>query len=199
MLRVRPLARLLIPAAMLTVSACSDSPVAPTPAPMEAPSAAAPSLITPLLLPPGAEWGLYFNSFNPDRFLAARVIHYPNTGNAASGDGAFAIPAARGRKLIGVLRVQSAEGYGGCVPYAAACDQTNLFYPLLIPESAKVTGLAVVNGRTTGFRLDLQSNLWPLDFTRFDLASLRFCGNPAALATCGEAYTFYGELHHEPT
>jgi hypothetical protein len=199
MLRVRPLVALLIPAAMLTVSACSDSPTAPT-TPMEPPAAAAPSLITPLLLPPGAEWALYFNSFNPDRFLAVRVIHYPNTGNAASGNGAFAIPTVRGRKIAGVLQVQSAEGYGGCVPYAAACDATNSsFYPFLIPESAIVTGVAVVNARTTGFRLDLQSHLWPLDPSQFDLASLQFCSDPATPATCGDAYTFYGELHHEPT
>lgn len=198
MLRVHPLVRLLIPAVMLTASACSDTAVAPT-APLPAPDAAAPSLITPLLLPPGAEWGLYFNSSNPDRYLLARVIYYPNTGNTASGDGAFAVPAVRGRRIVGVLQVQTADGYGGCVAYGAPCDSGNPFYPLLIPESAIVTGVAIVNGRSTRFRLDLHSTYWPLNPSVYDQATLQLCSDPATVSTCGTAYTFYGELHHEPT
>ena len=92
MLRVRPLVGLLIPAAMLTVSACSDSPVAPT-APVMAPQSPDLGLFTWLLLPRGAQWALYFNSYYGDGSLDVRVIHYPTTKGTQDPVGTSTSPA----------------------------------------------------------------------------------------------------------
>ena len=63
-------------AATLGLAACSEPPTAPP----DGPDADRPdlSIITPVILPAGADWGLYFQSFNQTRSLTARVIHYPD-------------------------------------------------------------------------------------------------------------------------
>ena len=205
MLRVRPLVRLLIPAAMLTISACSDSPIAPA-APMQAPEAPDLGLFTWLLLPKGAQWGLYFNSYYGDGSLNVKVIHYPTTpgtqdrpdvSNKVTGSGSFSIPLA---KLSGTLQPTSAVGDGTCVPWGVPCDPKP--FPVWIPEGATVTGGAVVNGKATRFLLILKSTQYPDRSSDPDKATLRFCSSPDAAnpTACGTAaYNFSGELHHEPT
>jgi hypothetical protein len=173
----------LVPA-IVFAAGCSDSPTGPEPEPPPDPEL---SVITPFLLPPGADWGLYFQSFNQTRNLTARVIHYPD--GTVTGNGYFAIPLVGS----GVLRVTGATPYGNCIPQGSPCGTvTN------VPESAVATGTARFlsgprAGRQVPFTLDLHSTFWPLSNT-LDQATLTFCTttNP-----CG-SYGFVGELHHEP-
>ena len=216
MLRARPLARLLIPAAMLTVSACSESPVAPVApaAPMVASDAPDLGLFTWLLLPRGAQWALYFNSSSGDGSLDVKVIHYPTTAgtqdpvgtidapNKVTGSGSFSIA---GTKLSGTLKPTSFVGDGTCVPWGTPCDSSAPGYtpfPVIIPEAGTVTGDAVVNKKATKFLLILKSTQYPDRSSDPDKATLRFCSSPDAgnPTACGMAeYKFSGELHHEPT
>ena len=213
MIRVRPLARLLIPAAMLTVSACSESPVAPT-TPMVAPGAPDLGLFTWLLLPRGAQWALYFNSYYGDGSLDVKVIHYPTSAgtqdpvgttaapNKVTGSGSFSLP---GPRLSGSLKPTSFVGDGTCVPWGTPCDPSAPGYtsfPVIIPEGGTVTGDAVVNKKATKFLLILKSTQYPDRNSDPDKATLRFCSSPDAAnpSACGTAeYKFSGELHHEPT
>ena len=219
MRRVRPLVRLLIPAAMVTVSACSDSPVAP-PTPMVASETPDLGLFTWLYLPKGAQWALIFDRYSGPGSLNTKVYHYPNTPgtqdpvgtisapNTAAGSGSFSISIS-GTKLSGSLTPKSAIGNGTCVPWGVPCDPTAQgYYPHLyngvvtiIPESATVTGTAVVNKKATKFLLILYSTQYPREGSPPDEATLRFCDAPnfADPASCGTPYKFYGELHHEPT
>src|SRR4051812_11124365 len=98
-------------ATVLVVAACSEPPTAP-PTTKIAPQQADPSIITPLLLPPGAAWGLYFTSFNRDRNLTMDAIHYYN-GNS-SGRGSFVVPGV----AAGILHVARvvAQTDQGCIP-----------------------------------------------------------------------------------
>jgi hypothetical protein len=162
-------------------TACGEAPTAP-----EDDLASPPpdlSVITPLLLPPGADWGLYFVSFNQTRALNARVIHYPD--GSARGNGSFTVPDG----LSGFLRVRTATPYGDCLPTGSPCGTiTNT------PESAVVTGTAtLLNGRRAAFTLDLHSNYWPTVNT-YDTATLELCFKSGRCVS----YSFYGELHHEP-
>jgi hypothetical protein len=168
-------------ATLAIAAACSDGPTAP---PLEPePTPADLSVITPFILPAGADWGLYFQSFNQTRSLTTRVIHYPD--GRVTGSGYFAIPLVGS----GVLRVTGAEPYGDCIPQGTPCDEDNT-----VPESAVATGTArFLSGPRFGqqvpFILDLKSTFWPITST-FDLASLMFC-SPASTCT---AYQFFGEL-----
>ena len=188
MLRLR-LSAALLPLVMFA-AACSEGPTAPAPS---KPAVTDPdlSLITPLLLPPGADWGLYFSSFNPDRNLLARVIHYPS--GTVKGDGSFLIPGGKS----GLLKVLSAQPYGNCVPNGSPCGSvTN------IPESAIVYGTAFFyTGGSRPFKLDLNSHYWPHQTnpfdTDFDTATLSFCTD-YTFFFCPVSVSFYGELHHEP-
>jgi hypothetical protein len=177
-----PRSRVRFIPALLLAAACAEGPTAP---PTDEPPDL--SVITPFLLPPGADWGLYFVSFNPNRSLNARVIHYPS--GAVSGNGSFAIPGARS----GVLRVTGAQPYGNCIPNASPCGTvTN------VPESAVATGTATfLTGRRVPFRLDLHSNYWPNPSNIYDTATLAFCTD-YSYSSCPVSYSFYGELHHEP-
>lgn len=175
--------------AALLVVACSDSPVAPA-SPMSPPSLPAQAgFLTPVLLPAGADWGLYFVSFDPDRALAAEVIHGPA---GVSGRGAFVIPLV-GSGRFEITGLEST--YGGYTPWASATGT--------VPESAIVTGVAVVAGSLTPqpIKLDLQSNLWPSRdggyAPPYDMATLYFCTDFTYTA-CTVVSTFVGELHHEP-
>ena len=89
-------------AATLGLAACSEPPTAPP----DGPDADRPdlSIITPVILPAGADWGLYFQSFNQTRSLTARVIHYPD--GRVTGSGIFAIPLV-GTGILRVIRGQS--------------------------------------------------------------------------------------------
>lgn len=168
---------------LLLAAACAEAPTGP---PTDQPGTTPPdlSVITPFLLPPGADWGLYFVSFNQNRVLNARVIHYPS--GSVSGNGSFGIPGAGS----GVLRVTGASPYGKCIPEGAPCGTfTN------VPESAVATGTATfITGRRVPFRLDLHSNFWPNPTNTYDTAKLTFCYTSTSCAS----YSFYGELHHEP-
>ena len=95
-------------AATLGLAACSESPTSPP----DGPDADRPdlSIITPVILPAGADWGLYFQSFNQTRSLTARAIHYPD--GRVTGSGIFAIPLVG----TGILRVTGASPYGNCIP-----------------------------------------------------------------------------------
>ena len=172
--------------AILMLAACSETPLAP-------PDDAAPdrpdlSVITPIILPAGADWGLYFQSFNQTRSLTARVIHYPD--GRVTGSGIFAIPLVG----TGILRVTGASPYGNCIPQGSPCGTvTN------IPESAVASGTAFfLSGPRAGhhvpFTLDLHSTFFPDQTTVFDMARLSFCSGSSS---CG-GYSFFGELHHEP-
>jgi hypothetical protein len=165
---------------LLLATACAEAPTAP-----EEPVTTPPelSVITPFLLPPGADWGLYFVSFNQNRTLNARVIHYPD--GSATGDGSFVVLGRRS----GVLRVTGATPYGDCLPNGAPCGTiTN------VPESAEVTGTAILStGQQMPFSLDLHSNYWPTVST-YDTATLTLCYT----STRCVGYSFFGELHHEP-
>ena len=194
MLRLR-LSAALLPLVMLA-AACSEGPTAPAPS---KPAVTDPdlSLITPLLLPPGADWGLYFSSFNPDRNLLARVIHYPN--GTVTGNGSFLIPRP-GKS--GLLKVLSASPYGNCVPNGSQCCPSVVTTCTNIPESAIVYGIAFFYlGGSSPFTLNLHSTGWPHQTnpfdTDFDTATLSFCAGPG-FTSCTVAASFYGELHHEP-
>ncbi len=182
MSRLRSTAAIL--AATLLAAACSDSPTGPAPVKPVAIDPAN-SIITPFLLPPGADWGLYFVSFNRDRYLTARVIHYPN--EVVTGDGQFLIPGAKS----GVFHIYSAVPYGGCVPNGLPCGSvTN------IPESANVTGIAYFyTGGSAPITIDLHSNFWPNPTNLFDTAKLNILCTGYG---CPVSRSFFGELHHEP-
>jgi hypothetical protein len=137
-----------IPAVLLG-TACSESPTGPDEHPVSPASEL--SVITPFLLPPGADWGLYFVSVNQTRTLQARVIHYPD--GSARGNGAFTVPGGRS----GGLRIPSAVPYGNCLPNGAPCGTITD-----VPESAVTRGVATLaTGRRVPFTLDLHSNYWP--------------------------------------
>jgi len=170
---------------LFVAAACADNPVAPPTSRPTIPAAADPSILTPILLPPGADWGLYFISFNRNRSLAAEVTH-DQTSGAASGRGTFLIPGFGS----GVLQITSAETYGGYVPNGQGTSG--------VPESAHTSGVALLSGpvpRYLPFTLDLHSNYWPNPENTFDTATLSFpgCGAPV-----GCTFSFFGELHHEP-
>jgi hypothetical protein len=216
MLHVRSLIRLWIPAAMLTASACSDAPVAPAARP--APDAPQLGLLTWFYLPRGAQWALIFDSYSGPGSLNAKVYHYPTSPgtqdpvgtlaspNAVKGSGSFSISTP---KLSGTLTPISAVGNGTCVPWGVPCDPAADGYvahyyngvQVIIPESATVTGTAVVNKKATKFLLILQSTQYPRAGSPPDEATLRFCDAPnlADPAACGTAFKFTGQLHHEPT
>ncbi len=183
---------LAIAAIVLTVVACSDS-TGPLPK-KTVPTGPENSVITPILLPPGAAWGLYFFSFNTDRNLTIDAIHYYN--GASSGRGSFFVPGT----AAGVLYVTNVVAQDlGCVPNGTGnpCDPNN---NIGVPESAWAYGFAVLANRTTRpFKVDLHSNYWP-DPTNpnapFDTATLYFCD--ATYTNCGVVSNFVGELHHEP-
>jgi hypothetical protein len=173
-------------AGVLLATACGENPTspdtqAPDPTPID------PSIITPFILPAGADWGLYFQSFNQTKELTARVIHYPS--GTVTGRGYFAIPLFG----TGVLRVTAASPYGDCIPHASPCGTvTN------VPESAVARGTAFFlsgthAGQVARFRLDLHSNQWPNPTNTFDTATLSVCFTTGCVSS-----TFYGELHHEP-
>lgn len=166
---------------LILAAACTEAPTAPdedivSPAPEL-------SVVTPILLPPGADWGLYFVSFNRTRTLHARAIHYPD--GSATGTGSFTLPGGPS----GFLRITSADPYGNCLPTGSPCGTvTN------VPESAVTRGTAtLLTGRRVAFTLDLHSNFWPVVNT-YDTATLTLCYT----STSCQAYFFYGELHHEP-
>ena len=168
------------------LAACSETPSAPPDnAASDRPDL---SIITPVILPAGADWGLYFQSFNRTRSLTTRVIHYPD--GRVTGSGIFAIPLVG----TGILRVTGASPYGNCIPQGSPCGTvTN------IPESAVATGTArFLSGPRVGqqvpFTLDLHSTFFPDQTTIFDMATLSFCSGSSS---CG-GYSFFGELHHEP-
>jgi hypothetical protein len=196
MLRVRPAAALLA-SALLVLTACSDLPTTPSqsrPTPIAAEPS--PSVYTPLLLPAGAEWGHYFNSFNMDRHLSVYVISYPD--RSARGRGIFVLPGGGGAGTLNVTKVESTSA--DCVPWGTPCETAPA---PKIPESSTVSGDGTINGMRMTFTLQLQSNQWPPQGwtpgsdpgTNYDTARLTVC--PVG-ATCTTT-TFYGELHHEPT
>lgn len=184
MSRARRHATLLIPL-VFAAFACSESPTTPTRPPL-APEPPERSILTPFILPPGADWGHYFASFNRDRTLDVSVIHYPS--GAASGGGTVAIPYVG----IGVLRVTSAaaDPSQGCTPESSPCGTFST-----VPEGSNSSGVAIVDGRPGTFALHLQSNHWPNPTNTYDTATLTLC----AAATGCRSFEFYGELHHEPS
>jgi hypothetical protein len=192
MSRARRQATLLIPL-VLFAFACSESPTAPPPT-QTAPESPELGVLTPFLLPPGADWGHYFTSFNRDRLLAVSVIHYPN--GSARGSGTFAIPISPTEKYAGLLRVTEAHRdlAQECTPDNTACDAA---HP--VPESSYSSGFAIVNGRPGTFTLHLKSNYWPRNDDIFDP---NYDTATLTLVVPGVApgpYEFYGELHHEPS
>jgi hypothetical protein len=197
MSRLQPALALVVPALVLA-SACSDSPTAPSRARL-APTPTEPqfSIYTPLLLPPGAKWGHYFNSFNTDRHLSVYVIFYPDS--SASGRGVFVLPGGAGAGRLNVTKVESTSS--DCVPWGTPC--ANLPEPR-IPESSTVSGDGTINGARMTFTLQLQSHQWPPQGwtpgadpgTNYDTATLTIC---ILGGGCLSAVEFYGELHHEPT
>ena len=186
---MRSLRHLVLVSTVLIGVACSESPTAPTPAPL-APKTADNSVITPILLPPGAAWGVYFTSFNTDRNLTLEAIHYYD--GTSSGRGSFYVP----RIGAGVLYVTRVVGSNRCLPEGTGtpCDPNN---NVGVPEDATVYGYAVLVNRTIRpFKVDLYSNFWPNPTNTFDTAALYFC-DPTYTA-CTLVSNFYGELHHEP-
>lgn len=192
MTRLQAALTILAPA-LLLVSACSESPTAPN-RPRLAPTAAAPApgLFTPLLLPPDADWGHYFVSFNPDRHLSVEVRHYPD--GSVQGTGIFVVS---GGTPLGTLKVTTlVNTFDGCTPYSTPCDQDHT-----VPESSTVSGVGLIGAIPLTFELVLDSHLWPPHGwepgadpgTDYDTATLTVC----MLGTCTTT-TFYGELHHEP-
>ncbi len=182
MRRSRPLALI---ATIVIGAACSESPTAPPPISL-APSQPDKSVLAPILLPPGAKWGLYFTSFNTNRNLNADVFKYDD--GRVGGSGTFVIPGVG----IGTLRVTTIERtYGGCVPERSTCDEVHY-----IPESAVVSGVGRIGWFPMSFTLDLKSNLWPAPGpnpgTNYDRAFLTICRWGVCKTT-----DFYGELHHE--
>lgn len=196
MSRVRPFFALIAPA-LLLASACAETPTAPSP-PRLSPMAVAPrpSIYTPLLLPAGATWGHYFNSFNTDRHLSAYVIYYPDA--SVTGRGIFIVPIL-GSGTLNVTKLESTSS--DCVPWGTPCETAP---EPKIPESSTVSGDGTINGRRMTFTLQLQSNQWPPQGwtpgadpgTNYDTAKLTIC---IVGGSCGSAIDFYGELHHEPT
>jgi hypothetical protein len=195
MLRVRPAAALLA-SALLVLSACSDLPTTPSrsrPTPIAVEPS--PSVYTPLLLPPGAKWGHYFNSFNTDRVLAVDAYQYYD--GHVSGRGIFVLPSV-GVGRLNVTKIESTSS--DCVPWGTPCADAP---EPKIPESSTVSGDGTVNGMPMTFTLELQSHMWPPQGwtpgsdpgTNYDTAALTVC--PVG-GTCTTT-TFYGELHHEPT
>jgi hypothetical protein len=190
---VRPALTLIAPV-LLLAAACADSATAPPQerlAPKPEPTF---GLFTPPLLPPGADWGHYFNSFNPDRHLSAYVIHYPGS---VTGRGIFIIPAlGLGRLRVTTLVSTSQD----CVPWGTPCSDPGATN---IPESSTVRGDGTMGVVPITFTLELQSHLWPPEGwspgsdpgTNYDTAKLTICTTPTTCTTT----TFYGELHHEPT
>lgn len=167
-------------AIFVLAAACSEAPTAPREELL--PPDPDLSVITPVLLPPGADWGLYFVSFNQTRTLQARAIHYPD--GSASGSGSFTVPGG----ISGFLRVTSVEGYGNCIPTGSPCGTiTN------VPESGVARGTATLLTGEVPFTLDLHSNFWPVEST-YDTATLTLCYTSRRC----KSYSFYGELHHEP-
>ena len=215
MSRVRSFIRLLASGTLLTVSACSEAPIAPSAA-MQAPDAPDLGLLTWYYLPKGAQWALIFDSQYGDGSLRARVYHYPTSPgtpdpvgtvdrpNKVEGSGSFSIS---GTKLSGTLTPISAVGDGTCVPWGLPCDPASPWHQphyyngvlTIVPEAATVTGRAVVNRKATNFVLELHSTQYPDRSSIRDWATLRFCSDLAVPTTCGATYTFHGQLHHEPT
>ncbi len=192
---MRRLSPLVLVATIVIGAACSESPTAPPPAPLS-PKQPDLSVITPILLPPGAAWGLYFTSFNTNRNLTVDAIHYYN--GTTRGKGSFVVPGVG----IGALYVTRADAYGGCVPNGTGmpCDPNNNKNEGVkgVPESAWVYGVAfLTNGVRKLFKVDLHSNFWPNPTNQFDTADLYFCTS-FSYATCTLVSHFYGELHHEP-
>jgi hypothetical protein len=195
MSRVRPALALVVPV-LLLVAACSDSPTAPA-RPQLAPTPAepSPSIFTPILLPAGAKWGHYFNSFNTDRVLAAEVIQYYD--GHVGGRGIFVIPGV-GTGTLNVTKIESTSA--DCVPYGTPCADAP---EPKIPESSTASGDGRIGVTPLTFTLELQSHLWPPQGwtpgtdpgTDYDTATLTICPLGGACTTT----TFYGELHHEPT
>jgi hypothetical protein len=215
MSRARSLIRLLVPAAMLAVSACSDSPIAPA-APRPTPDAPDLGLFTWLYLPKGAQWALIFDSYSGDGSLHAKVYHYPTSPGTQDAVGTVDAPnkvtgsvsfSISGTRLSGTLTPVSAVGDGTCVAWGTPCDPADpLHVPYyyngvltIIPEGATVTGTAVVNKKATNFVLVLHSTQYPDRSSIPDWATLQFCSDLSAPTTCGTTYKFSGELHHEPT
>jgi hypothetical protein len=190
---VRPTFALIIPA-LLLASACSDLPTASSRTQL-APIPPQPSIFTPILLPPGAKWGHYFNSFNTDRRLDAEVIQYYD--GRVGGSGVFIIPGV-GAGTLEVTKIESTSA--DCVPYGTPCDQAP---EPKIPESSTASGVGQIGHIPLTFTLELQSHLWPPPGwtpgsdpgTNYDTATLTICPQGAPCTTT----TFYGELHHEPT
>jgi hypothetical protein len=178
--------RLAVLIATLLAAACSESPTAPSVE--NQPYKPDLSIITPLILPAGADWGLYFQSFNSTRSLTAKVIHYPD--GTVKGGGIFTIPLVG----TGILRVTGATPYGNCIPRGSPCGTISN-----VPESAVATGtVRFLSGPRVGqvrqFTLDLHSTFFPDQTTVFDRAYLKFCSSGGTCPT----YQFFGELHHEP-
>jgi hypothetical protein len=195
MSRLRPALALVVPA--LFIAACADLPTAPS-QPQLTPVAAepSPSIFTPLLLPPGAKWGHYFTSFNPDRALAADVVQYYD--GHVNGRGIFVIPGV-GVGSLNVRRIESTSS--DCVPWGTPCTVAP---EPKIPESSTVSGDGRIGIAPLTFTLELRSHLWPPEGTglpprpdpgtNYDTATLTICTATGCTTT-----TFYGELHHEPT
>jgi hypothetical protein len=178
--------RTALAAALLVAAACTDSPTAPLSDPD--PNPADLSIITQFILPAGADWGLYFQSFNQTRSLTTRVIHYPS--GTVTGSGIFTIPLVG----TGILRVTGATPYGNCIPQGSPCGTISN-----VPESAVATGTALFfsgprAGQRVPFTLDLHSTFFPDQTSVFDQAYLQFCSAGISCPT----YQFFGELHHEP-
>jgi hypothetical protein len=189
----------VVAATLLLASACADSATAPSRPRLPAiPSEPSFSILTPFILPSGADWGHYFNSFNPDRHLSAYVIHYPD--GSVTGKGIFIIPGIG----IGRLRVTTLVSTSSdCVPWGTPCGDPGATN---IPESSTVCGNGTVGLVPMTFRLELQSHLWPPEGwtpgsdpgTDYDTAALTISTTLTPCPT-GTPTTFYGELHHEPT
>jgi hypothetical protein len=194
MCRSRPVLALAVAALSLTWG-CSDSPTAPF-RPQLAAGPAQLGILTPVLLPPGAKWGHYFVSFNPDRNLLAEVIQYHD--GHAGGRGSFVIPGV-GAGTLEVTRIESTSS--DCVPYGTPCSEAP---EPKIPESSTSSGVGYIGVTPLTFTLELRSHLWPPPGTGlpprpdpgadYDTAVLTICTAGGCTTT-----TFYGELHHEPT
>ena len=169
---MRPMRATALAATLLIAAACNESPTAPSlENPPEKPDL---SIITPLILPAGADWGLYFQSFNSTRSLTTRVIHYQD--GTVTGRGIFTIPLVG----TGILRVTGATPYGNCIPQGSPCGTISN-----VPESAVATAtVRFLSGPRVGqirqFTLDLHSTFFPDQTTVFDQAFLNFCRPEAA-------------------
>jgi hypothetical protein len=197
--RVHPALASVVSVLMLG-AACADSPTVP-PRPQLAPIPTEPSfgILTPFIFPAGADWGHYFVSFNPDRHLSVKVIHYPD--NSVRGQGVFIIPGVG----IGRLRVTTLVSTSDdCVPWGTPCTDPNATN---IPESSTVSGDGMMGPFPLTFTLELKSNLWPPQGwtpgtdpgTAYDTATLWLTICVIGTCTAAPPTTFYGELHHEPT